>query len=97
MQTRRMRKDPTVEKSEKRVLFVNREEEELCKRLSMTFKQYMLMKETILRESVRLGILVRDDTTQLFKVDRSISEAVFDFLVNQEDIIMRTHDDIQVS
>lgn len=44
-----MRKDPTVEKSEKRVLYVNREEEELCKRLNMTFKQYMLMKETILR------------------------------------------------
>jgi hypothetical protein len=92
-----MRKDPTVEKSEKRVLFVNREEEELCKRLNMTFKQYMLMKETILRESVRLGILGRDETTQMFKVDRSISEAVFDFLVNQEDIIMRTHEDIQVS
>lgn len=62
----------------------------------MTFKQYMLMKETILRESVRLGIISRDETTQLFKVDRTISEAVFDFLVHQEDIIMR-QDDIQVS
>lgn len=92
-----MRKDPTIEKSEKRVLFVNREEEELCKRLNMTFKQYMLMKETILRESVRLGIISRDETTQMFKVDRSISEAVFDFLVKQEDIIMRNNDDIQVS
>jgi hypothetical protein len=92
-----MRKDPTVEKSEKRVLYVNREEEELCKRLNMTFKQYMLMKETILRESVRLGIVSRDETTQLFKVDRTISEAVFDFLVNQEDIIMRNNEDIQVN
>jgi hypothetical protein len=46
---------------------------------------------------VRLGIISREETTQLFKVDRSISEAVFDFLVKQEDIIMRNSEDIQVS
>lgn len=57
----------------------------------------MLMKETILRESVKLGIIGRDETTQLFKVDRTVSEAVFDFLVEQEDIIMRNSEDITVS
>ena len=46
---------------------------------------------------MRLGIISREETTQLFKLDRSISEAVFDFLVKQEDIIMRNSEDIQVS
>ena len=46
---------------------------------------------------MRLGIISREETTQLFKVDRSISEAVFDFLVKQEDIIMRNSEEIQVS
>jgi hypothetical protein len=44
---------------------------------------------------VRLGIISRDETTQLFKVDRTISEAVFDFLLDQEDIIMRANEDVQ--
>ena len=46
---------------------------------------------------MRLGIIGREETTQLFKVDRSISEAVFDFLVKQEDIIMRNIEEIPVS
>jgi hypothetical protein len=57
----------------------------------------MMMKETILRESVRLGIIDRDETAHLFKVDKSISDSVFDFLVEKEDIIMRTPYDIQVN
>lgn len=79
------------------MLFVNREEEDLCKDLNMTFKQYMMMKETIIRESVRLGIISKDETTQMFKVEKSISEAVFDFLVEQEDIIMRTSDEVSAN
>jgi transcriptional adapter 2-alpha len=87
-----MRKDPTIEKSEKRVLYVTRDEEELCKKLGIQPRQYMLIKETLLRESVRLGIVDREESLRIFKIDRPICEAIFDFMVEQEEIIKRTPD-----
>lgn len=53
----------------------------------MTFKQYSSMKELILREAVKLGMVSRDETTQLLRVNKKTSEAVFDFLVEQEGIV----------
>jgi hypothetical protein len=38
----------------------------------MTFKQYMMIKETILRESVKLGIIGKDDASCLFKINRGL-------------------------
>ena len=87
--TRRMRKDPASEKTEKKVLYINHEEEQLCRQLNITFKQYSAMKEVIMREAVRQGLLGRDQVGPCFKVDRHISEGVYDFLVRQEDILPR--------
>ena len=60
----------------------------------MTFKQYMMIKETILRQSVKLGIIGKDDASCLFKINRGIIDAVFDFLVEREDIISKDSQDI---
>jgi hypothetical protein len=43
------RKDVTSERTEKRVLYVSHEEEELCSRLNMTFRQYVAIKEKMMR------------------------------------------------
>lgn len=54
----------------------------------------MMIKETILRESVKLGIIGKDDASCLFKINRGIIDAVFDFLVEREDIISKDSQDI---
>jgi len=55
----------------------------------MTFKQYMSMKETILRESIRIGLISKDDITGLLQVKRSICDTVYDFLVEQEGLLFK--------
>ena len=41
----------------------------------------MMIKETIIRESVRQGIIEKDETSKIFKIERNIIDGVFDFLV----------------
>jgi transcriptional adapter 2-alpha len=47
----------------------------------------MIIKETIIRESVKQGIIERDETAKIFRIDRVIVDGVFDFLVEKEEII----------
>ena len=47
----------------------------------------MLIKETLIRESIKQGILVKDDSSKLFKIDRGVTDGIFDFLVEKQDII----------
>ena len=65
------------------MLYNNHEEEQLCKQLTITFKQYGTIKEVIMSEAVRQGLLARDQVGPLFKFDRNITEGVYDFLVKQ--------------
>jgi hypothetical protein len=44
----------------------------------------MMIKETILRESIKQGILERDTTSNIFRIDRNIVEGIFDFLLEKE-------------
>ena len=48
----------------------------------------MNMKEVILREAVRQGLLSPQQLPPL-KVDRNVAQGVYDFLVAQEDILAR--------
>ena len=82
-----MRKDPTNEKTEARSLLLDKNEEELCRRLNLTFPNFILIKEGILRQNVRLGSLSKGYVYKMFKLDSQIIEKVFDHLVNQEEII----------
>ena len=84
-----MRKDPNnAEKSEIRALMLNREEEELCRRIGLSFPQYIIMKEGILREAVRLGALSKEYVFKMFRLEPELTEQVFDFLVQEEEIIV---------
>jgi hypothetical protein len=81
------RKDNAVERSDKKVMYISKEEEELCRSLNMTFRQYTAIKEIILREAVKIGLLDRDKTTQQLKIARSTAEIVYDFVVEQEGLL----------
>ncbi len=49
----------------------------------------MVIKETLIRESIKQGILIRDESSKLFKIDRGVTDGIFDFLVEKQDIIGR--------
>lgn len=49
----------------------------------------MLLKETLIRESIKQGILVKDESSKLFRIDRGVTDGIFDFLVEKQDIIGR--------
>jgi len=49
----------------------------------------MNMKETVLRESIRMGVVAKDAITGLLQVKKSISEPIFDFLVEQEGLLIK--------
>ena len=54
----------------------------------------MLIKETLIRESIKQGILVKDESSKLFKIDRGVTDGIFDFLVEKQDIIGRDRWDV---
>jgi hypothetical protein len=84
-----MRKDPnSTEKGETRALLLTREEEDLSHRLGLSFAQYSIIKEAILRESVRMGSLSKEFVFKMFKLDPLLIEHIFDFLAEQEEIIV---------
>jgi len=49
----------------------------------------MLIKETLIRESIKQGILIKDENSRLFRIDRGVTDGIFDFLVEKQDIIGR--------
>jgi len=52
----------------------------------MTFRQYVSIKEKIMREMVKAGAVSIDEVTESMQVTRPLSQAVYDFLVQQEDL-----------
>lgn len=79
-----MKKDTVIEKAEKRLAFVSSQEEDLCRRFNLSHKHYLMIKETIIRESVKQGVIERDETAKIFRVERAIIDGVFDFLVEKD-------------
>jgi transcriptional adapter 2-alpha len=75
------------------MVFISPQEEELCRRFNINHKQYMMIKETIIRESVKQGVIERDETAKIFKIERNIVDGVFDFLVEKDEIVASIKDD----
>lgn len=44
-----------------------------------------------MREAVKMGMIDRDQTAQMLRINRNSSEAVFDFLVQQQGLIEGKH------
>jgi hypothetical protein len=56
--------------------------------LALPFAHFIVIKEGIMRESVRLGSVTKALVYKMFKIDQTVIEPIFDFLVNQEEIIV---------
>ena len=60
------------------------EEEELCYRFSILPKQYFLLKEVIQRETAKQGLIERESTAKMFKIERNIIDGIIDFLIDKK-------------
>lgn len=57
------------------------EEYQLCQKLGLTEQEYLILKEVLVRESVKNGIIKKDQALQNFKLDKERVTGVFDYLV----------------
>jgi transcriptional adapter 2-alpha len=72
-----------TEKSEHRGSEVLTEEEEkLCDSLELSLYHYLVIKETMVRESLREGFLRKDEAEKIFKIDRKKIHRVYDYLLS---------------
>jgi len=58
---------------------LSEKEKELCSNLRLYPSQYMVIKETLLRESLRQGFLKKAIARQLIKIDVNKTSRIFDF------------------
>lgn len=59
---------------------LSEKERELCSSLRIYPQQYMVIKDTLLRESLRVGVLKKAVARQLIKIDVNKTSRIFDFL-----------------
>ncbi|CAD8067888.1 unnamed protein product [Paramecium primaurelia] len=57
------------------------EEYQLCQKLGLSEQEYLILKEVLVRESVKNGIIKKDQALQNFKLDKERVTGVFDYLV----------------
>jgi len=74
-------KETTDKKSKNNFSQLNEKEFTLCEQLSITPYDYILIKEVLVRECVKEGLLSRDIVNSIIKLDKDRSNAIFDFLV----------------
>ena len=55
----------------------------------MTPSQYIVVKETLLRESLKNGFIKKDGLDNIFKVDKDKISGVFDFLVKNGEVLTK--------
>eukprot|EP01028_Stygiella_incarcerata_P005785 TRINITY_DN23_c1_g1_i2.p1 TRINITY_DN23_c1_g1~~TRINITY_DN23_c1_g1_i2.p1 ORF type:complete len:533 (-),score=150.44 TRINITY_DN23_c1_g1_i2:1376-2974(-) len=62
---------------------LRQEERDLCMHLRITPKQYILVKDALVRESFRAGGLKRSDAINMINMDKSKCERIYAFLVTR--------------
>lgn len=62
-------------------------DEGLCQRFNISAQQYLMVKETLIRESLRQGIIELDTAASIFRLDRAAVEGVLDFLVQKDELL----------
>lgn len=68
---------------------MNEQEYLLVEKLGISPQEYLVLKEVLVRESVRQGFLKKDQALANFKLDKERVSSIYDFLVQQEKIIDR--------
>lgn len=61
----------------------------LCNELGLNFREYLLIKEILVRESILQGFISRSFLEHTIKIDKEKSLRVFDFLVEHDLIIQK--------
>ncbi|GAQ80026.1 histone acetyltransferase complex component [Klebsormidium nitens] len=62
---------------------LNRLERELCEKWRLVPLHYLKMKDTLMQQSAREGLVKRSDAVRMFKVDPIKTDAVYDLLVSK--------------
>ena len=55
-------------------------------RLGLSYRHYVIVKETILREATMNKKLTREHAKELFNIDWSLVEPIYDYLVETDQI-----------
>ena len=63
------------------------DENKLCEATGIHPSQYIVIKETLLRESLKQGFIRKEGLDGIFKVDKEKIGGIFDFLV-QNGVVM---------
>ncbi|CAD8064801.1 unnamed protein product [Paramecium sonneborni] len=57
------------------------EEQQLCQKLGLSEQEYLILKEVLVRESVKNGMINKDQAVQNFQIDKERLIGVFDYLI----------------
>ena len=63
--------------------YFTKEELDLCKHLKLSGTNYMLIKESLIRESLRLGHIEREPTMHMFAVEKFVINNIINFLADR--------------
>lgn len=64
-------------------------EQKLCHKLGIKMPEYMIIKEMILRESVKNSIVTRDEIKKNVQLSDKVFNSIFDFMVHNELFVER--------
>lgn len=67
---------------------LSQQEVKLCEEMEMSFHDYLLVKEILVRESVAQGFISRNWVENSLKIDTEKTLGIFDFLV-ANDLILK--------
>ena len=77
---RRMRKENTADR-ERRPGFEDRAEESMYMRLGLSYKHYIIVKETLCREAMMFKRMTKEHARELFCIDWYLVDPIYDYLV----------------
>jgi len=75
-------KEASEKKNKNNFSQLNEKEHNLCEQLSITPYDYILVKEVLVRECLKEGLISKDVVNNMIKLDKDRSSAIFDFLAS---------------
>jgi len=75
-------KEASEKKNKNNFSQLNEKEHNLCEQLSITPYDYILVKEVLVRECLKEGLISKDVVNNMIKLDKERSSAIFDFLAS---------------
>ncbi len=76
-------------KSQKRNLALSYDETKMCEKLDLSIHQYIIIKQTLIRECIKEGFMRKQELENIFKIQKEKVNGVFDFLVSNHLIMSK--------